>query len=233
MTDRQNLVLIPGLVCDAQVWHHQLHHLDDIALMTVPPVDQAVTMEEMARSVLETAPDHFALAGFSMGGYVALEILRQAPDRITRIALLDTSAREDTQGKSANRLAAIKACEDGSYAEVIDKMMTILLHPDRQVEPLADFVRDMAARVGADAFARRHRAMMTRKDARDLLASADIPLRAICGRQDAMSSVEDHSEMAELAPGGRLSIIEECGHMTILERPHAASALLRDWLAYG
>ena len=90
----------------------------------------------------------------------------------------------------------------------------------------------MAGRVGSEAFVRRHRAMQSRKDSRDLVASCHIPVRVICGRQDAMCSLEEHEEIADLARYGRLSLIEECGHMTILERPHAATALLRDWLIY-
>jgi pimeloyl-ACP methyl ester carboxylesterase len=232
LSERESLVLVPGLVCDTQVWRHQTRHLGDIADMHVPAVDTGDTMEDMAQRVLASAPPRFALAGFSMGGYVALEMLRQAPERVLRLALLDTSARADTSEKSAGRRAAIEAVGQGRYRDVIEGMMPVLLHPDRQTGPLADFVRTMTDRIGPEVFARRHRAMLTRSDSRDLLRTTNLPVRVICGRQDAMSSLAEHEEMAQLAVGGRWSIIDECGHMSIIEQPHAVSALLRDWLVY-
>lgn len=233
MASNQNLLLIPGLVCDAAVWRHQVAHLGDIAEVSVPPVTKGETMAEMARIVIDAAPQKFALAGFSMGGYIALEILRQAPERVTRLALLDTSARTDTPQKAAWRRTAVAACERGEFASVIAGMMPVLLHPDQQQGLLPQFVREMAARVGVEAFVRRHRAISMRQDARDLLRAAKQSVRAICGREDGMSTIAEHIEIAELAPHGRFSIIEECGHMTILERPQAATALLRDWLLYN
>ena len=229
---KQNLVLIPGLVCDNQVWQHQSQFLGDIADIIIPPVHKSPTMGGLAEEVLATSPETFAVAGFSMGGYVAMEMYRQAPERISRLALLDTTAREDTKIKAEGRVHAIQTCENGKFENVIDGMISILLHPAHQKGPLLDLVPRMAARVGSEAFVRRHRAMQSRKDSRDLISSCNIPVRAICGRQDAMCSLEEHEEIADLARYGRLSIIEECGHMTILERPHAATALLRDWLIY-
>jgi pimeloyl-ACP methyl ester carboxylesterase len=232
MASDQNLLLVPGLVCDAAVWRHQVAHLADIAKISVPPVTQGDTIVMMARIVLDAAPQKFALAGFSMGGYIALEILRQAPERVTRLALLDTSARADTPQKAAWRRTAVATCERGEFATVIEGMMPILLHPDQQNGPRPQFVREMVARVGVEAFVRRHRVIGMRQDSRELLRAAKISVRAICGRQDGMSTIAEHVEIAELAPHGRFSIIEQCGHMTILERPQATTALLRDWLLY-
>jgi pimeloyl-ACP methyl ester carboxylesterase len=231
--ERVPLVLVPGLVCDAEVWHHQVRHLAEVADIGIPAVDTGDTMTDMARHVLVWAPPRFALAGFSMGGYVALEMLRQAPERVSRLALLDTSARADTPEKAAGRRAAIDAIAGGRYRDVVERMMPVLLHPDRQRGPLADLVRAMTARLGPEVFARRHRAMLTRVDSRDLLGGTDLPVRVICGRHDAMSSLAEHEEMASLAARGRWSLIEDCGHMSIIEQPHAVSALLRDWLRYG
>ncbi len=232
MAEKQNLLLIPGLVCDAAVWRHQVEHLGELADVKVPAVTEGETMVEMARIVLDAAPPQFALAGFSMGGYIALEMLRQAPERVTRRALLDTSARADTSEKAAWRRTAISRCENGEFACVIEGMMPILLHPDQQSGSLPQFVRDMVGRVGVKAFVSRHRAIGMRQDSRGLLRGGKQPVRAICGRQDGMSTIAEHVEIAELAPRGRFSIIEQCGHMTILERPQAATALLRDWLLY-
>ena len=132
MASDQNLLLIPGLVCDAAVWRHQVAHLAEIAEISVPSVTQGETIAEMARIVLDAAPQKFALTGFSMGGYIALEILRQAPGRVTKLALLDTSARADTPKKTAWRQTVIAACERGEYRSVIEGMMPILLHADQQ-----------------------------------------------------------------------------------------------------
>jgi pimeloyl-ACP methyl ester carboxylesterase len=232
LADKQKLVLVPGLVCDAAVWGYQATHLAEIAEISVPPVVGGKTMAEMAETALAEAPPSFALAGFSMGGYVALEMLRQAPDRITRLALLDTSARGDSAKKAEWRRNVIAACERGEYGAVIEGMMPVLLHADRQNGELPGFVRAMAGRVGGDAYLRRQYAIATRQDSRDLLRAFARPVRAICGRQDGMSTIGEHEEIAALAPRGRFSLIEDCGHMTILEQPQAATALLRDWLLY-
>ena len=189
-------------------------------------------MSEMVAEVLNAAPEKFALAGFSMGGYVALEVLRQSPERVTRLALLDTTLRTDTPEKIENRLNTISECEAGRYDMVIQNMFNVLLHPDHQQGDIRNFVTEMARRVGSESFVLRHKAMMGRKDGREILAHTDIPVRAICGRQDAMNSVQEHMEISDMVSRGRLSIIEECGHMTILECPQAATALMRDWFLY-
>lgn len=233
MAEKQQLLLVPGLVCDAAVWDYQTTHLAEIADISLRPVTDGDTMAEMARIALDDAPPNFALAGFSMGGYVALEMLRQAPDRITKLALLDTSARGDSPKKAEWRRSVIAACKRGEFTDVIERMIPILLHADQQSGPLPAFVRTMANRVGGEVYLRRQYAIDTRQDSRDLLRAYARPVRAICGRQDGMSTIEEHEEIAALAKHGRCSIIEDCGHMTILERPQAATALLRDWLLYN
>ena len=228
---RQNLILVPGLICDDEVWAHARAHLAEIADCIVVGADSADTMQGMARDVLAVAPDRFAIAGFSMGGYVATEVLRQAPERITRLALLDTSSRIDTPEKAAGRRRTIADCENGRFDEVINAFVPQLLHPDRMLEPLADRVRAMGHRVGAARFARRHRAMLTRSPPRDVLEAFRGPVRVMTGRSDRLTPLEEHEELAEWSRG-RLSIVEDCGHMPPLERPQAATALLRDWLLY-
>lgn len=232
MVNSQSLVLVPGLVCDGAVWAHQRAGLADIADCHVPDVRQPDTMQDMAAEVLAGAPERFALAGFSMGGYIALEVVRQAPERVTRLALVDSGARADARAQTANREAAIAACEAGRFASAIEDMLPLLLHPMRLVDPLAETVRAMAARVGAEAFVRRHRALMSRADGRDVLAELTVPLRVVCGREDRLTPLERSREIADIAKGARLSIVEDCGHMPLLERPQAATALLRDWLLY-
>lgn len=228
---RQDLILVPGLICDDELWSHARAHLSDIANCIVVPADSADTMQGMARDVLAAAPKRFAIAGFSMGGYVATEVLRQAPDRVTRLALLDTSSRVDTAEKAAGRRRTIADCENGRFDQVINAFVPQLLHPDRMVEPLADRVRAMGHRVGAARFARRHRAMLTRSAPRDVLEAFKGPVRVVTGRSDRLTPLQEHQELADWSRG-RLSIVEDCGHMPPLERPQAATALLRDWLLY-
>lgn len=232
MGSRLPLVLIPGLVCDEAVWRHQVRYLTDVAEPRVVELQGQSTMQGLADQVLEDLPDRFALAGFSMGGYVALEILRQAPERVERMALLDTSARPDTPERAERRQSAIAACERGDYEEVIEGMLPILLCGRCRSGPLPDLVRAMTARIGAENFAQRHMAMLSRRDSRDLLATTEAPMRVIFGREDGMSTLEEHREMAGLAPRGKLSIIEECGHMSPIEQPQAVTSLMRDWLEY-
>lgn len=233
MSTRETVLLVPGLVCDGAVWAHQRAGLADVADCIVPDVCEPDTMQGMAAEVLAQAPGRFAIAGFSMGGYIALEVLRQAPERVTRLALIDSGMRADTAEQTANRNAAIATCEAGRYAAVIEAMLPLLLHSSRLVDPLADLVRAMASRVGSDAFVRRQKALMSRRDAREVVARASIPIRVVCGREDRLTPLPRSEEVAQTARGARLSVVEECGHMPLLERPQAATALLRDWLVYG
>ena len=232
MATNQYLVLVPGLICDEELWAYQRAHLSDVADITYAPADEADTMRGLADAVLGASPPRFSIAGFSMGGYVALEVLRQAPGRVERIALLDTSSRVDTPDKAASRVAAIADCEEDRFGDLLDNFVPQLLHPDRHLDPLFARVRAMGERIGPDLFAARHRAMQTREDSRGLLRGTNIPVRAIVGRSDVLTSVAEHQEIADLAQRGRLSIVEDCGHMPPLENPAAATALLRDWLLY-
>ncbi len=225
------LVLIPGLLCDAALWAHQTRHLADIADIEIGDTMHADSMAGMAEAVLAAAPDRFALAGLSMGGYISLEIMRRAPERITRLALLDTAAVADDAEKRKNRLDLIKLAETGKFKGVTPRLLPLFLHPDRLTDAaLTGAVMDMAARVGKDAFLRQQRAILGRIDSRPHLASIKVPTLVLCGRQDGLTPLERHEEMAAAIPGARLSVIEDCGHLATMERPEAATAMLRDWL---
>ena len=228
----QNLLLVPGLICDDEIWAYPQKYLADIAKISILPMNEAVTMQSLAAAVLKNGPEEFAIAGFSMGGYVALEVLRQAPDRVTRIALLDTSSRVDSQEKIESRNIAISDCEEGRFGCLLDRFVPKLLTPKNLEGPIGAKVRNMGERVGPKLFANRHLAMLTRIDSRKVLKNTNIPVRAIVGRNDALTSVEEHEEIADLAPHGRLSLIEDCAHMPPFETPQATTALLRDWLLY-
>jgi len=230
---RHHVVLVPGLLCDARLWQPQIAALADIAECWVADHARSPTMSGIAAEVLRDAPfREFALAGLSMGGYVALEILRQARHRVGRLALLDTSARADTQEQSQRRLSFISLAERGRFLGVTDALLPSLVHPSRLGDKeLVTTVRRMAKNTGREAFIREERAIMGRTDSLPILGSIACPTLVLCGRQDTLMPLERHEEMARAIPGARLEIIEDCGHLSTLERPVEVSAALRRWLS--
>jgi pimeloyl-ACP methyl ester carboxylesterase len=232
MINKPSLVLVPGLLCDAALWHGQVEDLADIAQPWVADVTREDSMTAMARRVLaEAPPGRFALAGLSMGGYVAQAIMREAPERVERVALLDTSAMADTPEQSARRRGLIDLAEKGDFKGVTPRLLPLFVHPDRLSDKnLTDAVMAMTERVGKDAFLRQQRAIMGRPDNRPNLPKIDCPALVLCGRQDQMTPLGWSEEIASLIPGARLAIIEHCGHLTTMERPWETSVALRQWL---
>jgi pimeloyl-ACP methyl ester carboxylesterase len=232
MINRPSLVLIPGLLCDATLWRAQIEDLADMAQPWVADVTGDDSIAAMAQRVLaEAPPGRFTLAGLSMGGYVAQAIMRAAPDRVARLALLDTSARADTAEQSARRRGLIELAEKGEFQGVTPRLLPVFLHPDRLSDkPLTDAVMAMTARVGKDAFLRQQRAIIGRIDNRPNLPAISCPTLVLCGREDQLTPLAGHEEIASLIPGARLAIIEHCGHLTTMERPWETSVALRQWL---
>jgi pimeloyl-ACP methyl ester carboxylesterase len=231
MTRRAPLILLPGLLCDRALWRHQLDHLADLAEMTVPDLSRDDSVEGMARRVLADASPRFALAGLSMGGYVAHAIMRAAPDRVERLALLDTSARADTEEQTSRRRGLISLAEKGRFKGVTPRLLPLLLHSARlKDKALTDAVMTMAERIGRDGFLRQQKAVMGRPDGRPYLARYRCPTLVAVGRADAITPIEVGAEMASLIPGARLVVIEDCGHLSPMEQPVAITALLRYWL---
>jgi len=232
MTAPDPLVLLPGLLCDRALWSHQTTHLADLVETHVADLTGAESITGMAQQVLATAPDRFALAGLSMGGYCALEILRQAPGRVTRLALLDTTAQPDSPQQLSRRRGLIQLAEKGQFKDVTPRLLPLLIHPDRLDDAaLTTTVMEMAARIGQPAFVRQQKAIMGRMDSRPHLPAITAPTLVLCGRQDALTPPERSAEMAEAIPDAQLEIIEECGHLSTLERPEATTEALRAWLA--
>ncbi len=231
MSGKLPLVLLPGLLCDAALWQDQIKSLSDIAETTVADLGRDDQLGPMAQRVLSEAPESFALAGLSMGGYVALEIARQAPDRIARLALLDTSARADGYEQTARRQALIALARGGEFKGVTRRLLPQLIHPDRLNDSqLIETVLAMAERVGREAFQRQQRVIMNRPDSRRDLGLIHCPTLVLCGRQDILTPLAVSEEMAEKIPRASLVVIEDCGHLAPLERPQEVSAALRDWL---
>lgn len=228
------LILLPGMPLDGELWAHQTAHLAAVAGVQVGDLTGHDSVADLARAVLAAAPERFALAGLSMGGYVALEILRQAPERVAKLALLDTSARADTPEQTANRRQAIDLARQGKYRQVVSASLPRLLHPAHTGErTLVDSVHAQAERIGVDAYVRQQTANMGRPDSRPGLAAIRCPTLVLCGRQDAITPPEVHEEMAASIPGARFVPVEDCGHLAPMERPQAVTALMNEWLLYA
>jgi len=230
---RTPLVLLPGLLEDAAVWGPQIEALADVVAPIVADLTRHDSIAAMAESVLATAPDRFALAGHSMGGYVALAIMRLAPRRVMRLALVDTAARADTPEQTERRQALLEMTKIGKFKGVTPRLMPMLVHSDRlEHKAVTDIIMAMAERIGAEAFRRQQTAIMNRPDARDQLPRIACPTLVLCGRDDRLTPLERSEEMAALIPGARLVVVDHCGHIPQLECAEQANAALRDWLTH-
>lgn len=229
---RQPLILLPGLLCDAALWAAQVAALADVAETAVADLTRAESLDGMARQVLDGAPPRFALAGLSMGGYLAFEIMRSAPERVTRLALLDTSARPDTPDRAQQRRDFIRLAQSGGFKGVTPRLLPQWVHPDRMRDPaFVEAVTSMTLRVGRDAFIRQQTAILGRPDSRPGLARIRVPTLVLCGRQDLATPVEVAREIAADIQDARLAIVEECGHLAPMEKPAEVNDAMRAWLA--
>jgi len=231
---KHRLVLLPGLLCDAALWAPQMQALHEEADIFVPDLSRDDTIEAMARRVLSAAPfERFALAGLSMGGYVALEIMRQRPQRVERLALLDTRARPDSADELERRRTLIRIAQSAkSFAPVQKRMLPPLVHSSRLNDArLVQVIDEMAARTGLDAYMRQQAAIMSRPDFRAALPAIACPTLVLCGRQDAITLLSLHEEIAAAIKGAQLVVLEECGHLSTLEKPEEVSAAMREWLS--
>jgi pimeloyl-ACP methyl ester carboxylesterase len=224
------LLLLPGLLCDARLWRDQIAGLEGIGACQVADTTLDAGLGEMALRALAAAPPRFALAGLSMGGYLALEIMRRAPERVTRLALLDTGARPDTEEQARRRRGLMALTRSGQFKGVTPRLLPSLLHPAHVEGPLGHAVRDMAERVGREAFLRQQQAILQRPDSRPMLPGIAVPTLVVVGEQDQLTPPELSEEMAAAIPGARLVRIPMAGHLPPMEQPEAVTALLRDWL---
>lgn len=228
---RQDLLLLPGLACDARLYAAQTEALADVAAPIVA-IPDAASVAEMAEAVLGAAPKRFALAGLSMGGYVAMEILRRAPSRVTRLALISTTARPDTPEQTAMRRELIELARSARFGLVMPRLLPKLMSVARRDDAaLKRLVIEMADAVGADAFARQQTAILSRPDSRDDLGRIAVPTAIVCGDADELTPPDRHHEMAALIGGARLTVIAGAGHLATLEAPEQTTAALRAWLA--
>ncbi|HJQ59980.1 MAG TPA: alpha/beta fold hydrolase [Vineibacter sp.] len=230
-TDTPSLVLCPGLLCDGRVFAPQIEALGTRADCHVADVAGHDSVSRIAAEVLAAAPPRFALLGFSMGGYVAFEILRQASARVTRLALLDTSARPDTPEQTAQRQALLRLAQIGQFKGVTPRLLPRLVHPSRIKDATVTApIMAMADSIGHDGFLRQQTAIMARPDSRPLLGSIVVPTLVLCGRDDQLTPPALSEEIAAAVPAARLVLIDTCGHVAPLERPDAVNAAIEVWL---
>lgn len=228
------LVLVPGMLCDATVWDAQVRALGGDADCLVADATRDGSVAGMADRILAEVPfERFALAGFSMGGYVALEMLHRARERIIGLALLATSARTDTPERREERRRFIElANSERTFAPITRTMLSFLVAQHRLTDgALAAQIVGMAANVGREAYIRQQTAILGRADHRETLRAAACPTLILCGRADDRTPVALHEEMAALVPGAQFSVIEDCGHMLTLEAPAEVNRHMVRWLA--
>lgn len=229
---RPPLLLFPGLLCDARLWRDQVAALSDSIRCIVADCTQDDTLDAMVRRALPAMPDKFAVAGLSMGGYAALALMRLAPQRVTGLCLMDTSARPDTPEQARRRRGLIALVARGrQFKGVTPRLMPMLLHPDRLGDQaICDEVMAMADRVGQAAYLRQQAAIVARPDSRPDLARIAVPTLVAVGAGDQLTPPDLAAEIAGLTPSAVLRVVEGAGHLLPMERPAAATDLMREWL---
>lgn len=223
-----DLVLLPGLICDERLWRDVLTGLD--ARSVVADLTQDDSIAGMASRTLAAAPPRFALAGLSMGGYVAFEIMRQAPERVTHLALLDTSARSDDEARRETRRGGMAAVREGKFSLVSRAMLPGLLAPQSLNGPLADEVQAMSERVGPQAYLWQQTAIMGRVDSRASLGGIAVPTLVGVGELDKLTPPELAEEMAGGIAGAELVRFPDSGHLSTMENPGAVIEAMNRWL---
>lgn len=225
------LVFLPGLMCDARVFWPQIAELSATTAVTVAPITQGERIDEIASGLLDILPMKFALAGLGLGGMVALEIVRRAPNRVTRLALMDTSPLAGTPQASAMRELLIVKAKSGRLDDVMRSeipLAALAQGPNRAA--VMEILLDMADTLGVDVYLKQARALQRVRDQQAVLRKLRCPTLVMCGEADTINTVKRHSFMAELIPTGFLRVIEGAGHVPTLEQPQAVTDALIQWM---
>lgn len=227
-----NLLLLPGMMCDERLWQDQLRDLESECEISVGDIGGADNVTEVAQCLLEQAPAQFALAGLSMGGIIALEMWRQQPGRIERLALLDSNFRADTPDRRLLREQQIERVRAGALEQVLrDELKPNYLaqcHKDNLL--LLEQVLRMGVDQGAEVFVRQSRALRDRPDSTATLPTINCPTLVLCGVEDELCPVSLHREMAGAIPKVQLRVVADCGHLSTMEQPEVVTAALHEWL---
>lgn len=225
------LVLIPGMMCDARLFAPQVAAFSGERAIHLAPIAEHDSVETLAAEILANAPRRFALAGLSMGGIVAMMMLRKAPERIERIALLDTNPKAELPEIKAGREPQIAAVKDGHLRDVMrDEMKPRYLADGPGKQAILDLCMQMALDLGPEVFIRQSHALQNRPDQTDTLRAARLPALLMCGQDDKLCPVERHRLMHDLMDGSCLVIVPKAGHLPTLEQPETTNTALRRWL---
>ena len=225
------LVLVPGMMCDARLWWPLLSEFSTERSLHLPAIAGPETIADMASAVLAHAPEKFSLLGFSMGGIVAMEVIRRAPERVTRVMFMDTSPLSETPNQAAAREPHITRAKAGRLESVMrDEIIPTLLRSGSDRSDIADLMLDMAMTLGPDIFVAQSRALQRREDQQGTLRRIKVPCTVLCGEYDALTPPRRHQSMAELVPRAHLEIIKGASHLPILEEPSATIHAIRHWL---
>jgi pimeloyl-ACP methyl ester carboxylesterase len=229
---KQTLFLLPGLLCDERVWAHQVQQLSGLVDIRIPDFSQHDSLDAMADAVLHQAPTHFYVAGHSMGGRVALQILSKAPDRILKLGLLDTGTHAAKPGEAEKRQVLIDLASREGMAALARAWAPPMVHPARYHDAaLMDAIYAMVENYSVSSFRKQVNALLNRPDALPFLAKAPANTLVLCGREDAWSPPEQHEVISRALPDQPpVTIIDNAGHMAPMERPEAVTAALRKWL---
>jgi pimeloyl-ACP methyl ester carboxylesterase len=231
MTEPTPILMIPGLLCSPRLYADQVPQLWALGPVTIADHTRDDTMSAIARRILASAPPRFALVGLSMGGYLSFEIMRQSPERVAKLALLDTSARPDTPEQIEMRRAQIELAKSGRLPEVLDSLFPRLVHPKHRTdERVRQTLYQMAAEVGAEGFVRQQLAIIGRPDSRPGLSAIRCPTLVLVGDSDALTPPERAAEIANGIAGARLVTIPEAGHASTVEQPEYVTRALLEFL---
>lgn len=225
------LLLLPGLTCDAAVWRAQIAAFEGAYDVRVPDFFALDSFEAMAAAALALADRPFALAGHSMGGRVAMQVAATAPDRVLRLALLDTGAHLPAPGEADSRLALVATGEREGIEAVIEAWLPPMLAPARREDrALWDEIAAMQRRAGVETLKRQQKALLNRRDGFAQLDTVKVPTAFITGALDGWAPPAQHREMQAHVPGSTLTVIEDCGHMAPMEAPEAVNRAFAEWL---
>ncbi|MBR1191264.1 alpha/beta hydrolase [Bradyrhizobium sp. AUGA SZCCT0169] len=231
MDNTMPILLVPGLACSPRLFGPVVPALWQLGPVTVANHKRDDNMGAIARRILAEAPPRFALAGHSMGGYIAFEIMRQAPERVAKLALISTQARPDTGEATTRRQGMIARAKGGEYRAVLDELFPGFVHPSRQGDAaLRQLVQDMGDDIGPEGFVRQQTAVIGRPDSRPTLAWIRCPTLVLTGDQDNTIPNSLSMEMASGIPGAKLVVLANCGHLPQVEAPQETADALTEWL---
>lgn len=226
------LVMLPGMMCDARLFQPQIEALSAHLPVTVAPLLWGERIEAIAAHILTMLPDRFALAGLSMGGIIAMEIMRRAPQRVSRLCLMATTPLAETPAQAAEREPLIIGARTGRLAEMLEKALPAeCLAPAPARPAILETVRQMGLTFGSDVFVAQSRALQRRMDQQAAARRCHVPALVLCGEYDRLTPVKRHQLLADLIPHARLEVIAGAGHLPSLEQPEAVTRALLQWLS--